>query len=133
MFTSKKRLTELREEIIRLKDANTQLASEKEQLNGRNIDLQDKLDYEQERYEELLALSTETSDKCKVTFEIDDNLTKITPVIKWKDSIVEKMIEAGYLKDANVSKTAVQLGLMAIASEALEQILTDFVEPMRED
>lgn len=82
--------------------------------------------------ERLQKLSVEADDTNSVTLRIGDDLTSITPVVKWKSEIKEKLIEVGLLSDANSSNTAIQVALMLIGQEALEQIIESFHPEFKE-
>lgn len=70
------------------------------------------------------------SNENSVTLIIDDNLDKVTPIVRYKETAKEKLIELGYITDAALIKDnfAIQLGLMTIANEAVAQIIESFEE-----
>ena len=69
-----------------------------------------------------------------VELVIADDLTKVTPIVKFRRDVFEKMVELGYLSDKDEgSDIAIQLALMTIAHEALDQIIESFSQPVEED
>lgn len=85
-----------------------------------------------ERLEKTEALYTK-SDSIEVILRIGDDLTTITPVIRWKETTPEKLIEIGAITDVQNSKIAVQVALMALAAEAIQDIMNNFEEPVGDD
>lgn len=68
-----------------------------------------------------------------VTLSIDDTLTKVTPIVRYKAELLEKLIELGYVQDdIKHDKFAIQLGVLTVANEALNQIMEAFSEPMED-
>lgn len=71
--------------------------------------------------------SLDRHDSNEVTLLIDDDLMRITPRVRWKAGIEEKMFELGYLDDTNINnRMAAQVALLTIGSEGMEQLLETF-------
>jgi len=147
MFTivKKNRLAGLSNEVSNLQQKVTDLHNSLETLRQRSGEMEslasDRLeDYLkvveenkqlQERIQELEEASV-YSDHNTVTFEIQDNLLSVSPIIRYNPRITEKMIELHYIDDANASSHAIQLALMVIARDAADQILESFEKPVED-
>lgn len=73
------------------------------------------------------------SDQNSVTLQVNDDLTSVTPYVRVKEEVFEKMVELHYLNDAVNPETksmAMQLALLTIANESLDQIIEAFTSPI---
>lgn len=73
------------------------------------------------------------SDQNSVTLQVNDDLTSVTPYVRVKEEVFEKMVELHYLNDAVNPETkamAMQLALLTIANESLDQIIESFTSPV---
>lgn len=100
-----------------------ELSDENERLVGENERL----------VEEVEKLKSAEADTNSVTLSISDDLTSIIPLVRYKPDLQEKLIQAHYLSDGNVTSHAIQLALMLISHEGLEQILEQFGHPMSKE
>lgn len=125
--------TDLKRRCRQLNDSNQVMADEVRELEAYLQNTQHDLEVLKEENKRLLETSTE-GDRNEVIMRIDDDMTTITPIVRWKgDSTSEKLIEMGYLKDANNTKTATQVALMVVALESLEQLVEEFQPNVQED
>lgn len=128
MFVSKKKHNEVVEYANRLEAALAELTEEVDVLTSRA----DVKEAEAEEVKQALESIT-NSGKAVVSLHIADDVLTVTPVVSYPETIVEKLIEAGYLNDATSSdKFAVQVSLMAAAHDALSQIMEGFTEEISE-
>lgn len=100
----------------------------------------EQLEIAQEKLDELLKENNELSDEVdklnnlfnnasevSVKLDIDKDLQKVTPTIKFNEQIFDKLVELGYLNDSQKGHTfSIQLALILIANEALEQIIETY-------
>lgn len=145
MFVTKKKYQEmsvqcdtLKNECRELDVKNTKLTSQNVELTVTNSELLNRIT----ELENLVAEKTEEaarfeelslkSDVNEVILQIEDDLTTIIPIIRWKDGTPEKLIEAGYITDVSNSRVATQVALMMIGGEALEEIIESFTQPIKE-
>lgn len=65
--------------------------------------------------------------KNQVSFQINDLLTEVTPTVKWREEVVDSLVQSGFLniRDEN-NKYAIQLALMTVAYDALSSIIDQF-------
>lgn len=121
MFNSKLK-KEIDDKDKRLRDLINQykeLDYQKRELEQLYKDLQDEF--------ENFNSKTENS----VTFEISDDLTTTKPIVRYKESALEKLLELGYIRETGNEKHdafAIQLALMDITREAISQLLESFSE-----
>lgn len=95
-------------------------------------ELQKQIDHLSAELDKNIDMFTK-SDSNEVTLRIADDMTTITPIVRWKDNTPEKLIEIGALNDSQNSKTSTQVALMAIAHEALTDIMDSFLEPVGDE
>src|SRR5690554_3941000 len=73
------------------------------------------------------------SDTNSVELAIANDLTTVTPTIKFRRDVFEKMVELGYLSDKDEGNAmAIQVALMTVSFEALQQIIEAFSEPVED-
>lgn len=73
------------------------------------------------------------SDTNSVELSIENDLTKVTPTVKFRTDVYEKMVELGYLSDKDDGNDmAIQIALMTISFEALQQIIESFSAPVED-
>lgn len=123
MFVSKARHNELQEKYDLLQEQNEESNEQIEELLCKVEEL------EQEK-EELRKQSL-IDDKNQVTLTISDDLQTITPVIKFKETANDILLKNGYATGTSDMQT--QIGLMIVADEALNQIVSSFTEDIKED
>jgi len=105
------------EQTVRYK----QLSEENENLKKERDSLKEQV----EQLQKTFASSNENS----VTLQISDDLTKVSPIVRFKPSTFDKFAELGYLKDEQEGNTfAAQLALLTVVQEALTQILDSFTD-----
>lgn len=86
----------------------------------------------EEEVERLNNLSVKSNHN-EVTIQLSDDLITITPVVRWKDSTEQKLIEIGALPDGENTPYAIQIALMTMAYEGIQQIVESFYPPVSED
>lgn len=114
-------VTEYRREIEKREYIEQTLRKHRDELHDERDEIQSELD--------TMKLLMGNSDTNEVCLRIADDLTNITPIVRWKDNTKERLIQIGALSDAAIAgnaNTAVQVALMTIASEALEQVIEGF-------
>lgn len=139
-IVTKSTLDKLQAEASALDERCIELVENNKKLNMKMEELQDHLSKSQrdvqdikEENDRLMEL-TSNSDKNEVVLRISEDLTLITPVVRWRgDETSEKLIELGMLKDSNNTKMATQVALMAVALEGLEQIIEEFQPSIQEE
>jgi putative lipase involved disintegration of autophagic bodies len=101
---------------------------------------QDKLDHLLEENEELSSEVKKLNDlfnnssEISVKLDIDSDLKKVTPTIKYNEDVFEKLVELGYLNDGQQGHTfSIQLALVVVASEALNQIIDTYQTDIDEE
>lgn len=129
----KNEANDLSARCTRLDKNNEYLSKQIDELQAHLEDAQRDIQTIRDENERLLDTAF-NSYANEVTIRIGDDLTSLTPVVRWKgDETSEKLIELGYLKDANNTKTSTQVALMLIALEGLEQIVEDFQPTVQEE
>ena len=129
---AKKHADDVDREYAMLEANHSSLIERHEKVKKERDDVREELNVTKERVDEL---ESPYSDSNSLTLLVEDDLTTMVPYIKVKESVFEKMIELGYLKDNVTSETkssAMQLALMMIAFEGLEQLVEQFSEPPRD-
>ena len=130
------------EQEQRLSDTQTQAESSHEQLsrltakcelvNASHTKLLEDHNALQVAYDKLkLEALSPIADETHVVISIKDDLTTISPTIRYDPVIVPKLIELGYINDAAVEKNdafAIQIALISIVHEGLGQIMESFTE-----
>lgn len=141
-IVKKSTLDELRE---RLEQAEIDLCKRKEMYNT----VTDNYDFLHGDYKEVLkqledaqklveekqaVIDKMNSDKNRVTLVIGDDMTSITPFVASTDDVFEKLFQIGMVDDTQQgNRPAMELALMMIAHESLEQIITQFAAPVKDD
>lgn len=118
---SKKLESELLATHEKLEDRDAEIARLQQQVE----DLENKLSDTVEDYEARLK-TTNVSDQNEVKLLISDDLLEVTPVIRYKDSAFDVLVQKQYISDGH--DNSLQLGLMIVAHEALTQIVEAFAE-----
>lgn len=72
--------------------------------------------------------STTESTSNQLQFIISDDLETVTPIIKYKNGVEEKLIEKRILNDGSVSPYAIQIGLAIVVKDALDYIVESATE-----
>ena len=68
-----------------------------------------------------------TDEKNSVSLIIHEDLTKITPIIRYREDVIDKLIELGHISEAQrEDKYAIQIALAIISEEALSQMIDMF-------
>ena len=121
--------TENADVCLIIDELETELAKiEKQTL--KTVDNEKLLKIECNRLNKLLA---ESNGKNSVTIIISDDLSTITPIIRHRADVFETIFQNGYLNDSQNSKEATELAMLTIANDGLTQLLSEFVEPFKED
>lgn len=133
MLVSKKKYDELKEQFdLAVRD----LRAWKEKHDNLE-ELKDDLLLDMERLEYMLAKHEETvANENSVTLYVSDDLMKITPYVRVKDSMFDKMVETRFINDTvteSAKPKAMQLALMQVAEQGLNQIIDSFAPPIDED
>lgn len=138
MFVSKKkceRLIEDFEDSIKLIERESlqksrELQSKEVEL-GHAKEIIEKLTIENQQLKTNL-ISEEDAETSASVF-ISDDLKTVRPVTKVKPSVVNKMVELGYLPyNKRDDEFAINLAAMMIAYEGLEQLIFTFEESLRD-
>lgn len=85
---------------------------------------------------ELETLKSTYADHNTITLTVRDDLTQVTPSVKVKPEVFDKMVELGYMDDHVTSETKshlMQTAMLVIGAEALEQIVESMSQPINED
>jgi predicted nuclease with TOPRIM domain len=127
MFVSKNKHNELQEKYEALQEQMNEKASESEEKIEELLFENEQL----KRHNEELKKENIIGDKNQVTLTISDDLQTITPVIKFKETANDILLKNGYATGTSDMQT--QLGLMIVADEALNQIVSSFTEDIKED
>lgn len=92
-----------------------------ESLQKQNESLQKQIKTLQEAAEKV------TDEKNSVSLIIHEDLTKITPIIRYREDVIDKLIELGHISEAQrEDKYAIQIALAIISEEALSQMIELF-------
>ena len=75
----------------------------------------------------------EDADKNSVEIRIDDTITTGTPIVRYKQTVIDKLVEEGYLREGNTDQFAIQLALITISQEILTQLVESFTEAVASD
>jgi len=72
--------------------------------------------------------------KNQVSFQINDLLTEVTPTVKWREEVVDSLVQSGFLniRDEN-NKYAIQLALMTVTYDALSSIIDQFSQEVDDE
>jgi len=137
MFVSKKKHEALKEELEKEVRRSAHTENELESriresilLEQKNKELEEQLEQANAKLEEVNSAFAEEN---SVTLIIDDTLTHVTPYVKVREDVFDKMVELHYLNDAVNPETkgmSMQLALLTIASDGLDQILDAFSSPI---
>lgn len=135
-------LTKKRHEAIILekeKEARKEVEEKTEELEKTQAILRTTEQYLDECYQNIADLKKQIevlegdTDKNSVEIRIDDNITTGTPIVRYKQTVVDKLVEEGYLRDGNTDQFAIQLALLTISQEILTQLVESFAEPVSSD
>lgn len=128
-------IEENRKHVERIEDLESSLKSEETSASVAAVKLADaksEIDRLQEEVERLNGLLT-NSEHNEVTLRMSDDLLTMTPIVRWKPHLGEKLYEIGYLRDTDgESPMAIQLALMSVGYEALTQLVESFEQPVKE-
>mgnify|MGYP001085746288 CR=1 FL=1 len=94
----------------------------------------------EELKQELSRLEKEQNrvfgDENSVVLNVDDDLTSVTPIVRVKQEMHDKMLQLGMINDAvphDAIPFAMQVALLNVAYEALDQIISSFDDGSSED
>lgn len=107
------RLSELQQTID---DMTSEIMEKDEELERLRLSVKE---YEKE---------TTESTSNQLQFIISDDLETVTPIIKYKTGVEEKLIEKRILNDGSVSPYAIQIGLAIVVKDALDYIVESATE-----
>lgn len=103
-----------------------------EEVEKHNAELRVTIDELQEKLEETERANM-ISDTNIVELRVAEDLTSVTPIVRFRTDLFEKMVELGYLSDKDSGNDmAIQVALMTISHEALQQIIDSFSEPVED-
>lgn len=124
---------ELQDQITKkyhqIKEQETMLLDQ----GNRLIALTDSLEAANAEIERLNKLSTE-AEANEVLLRLSDDMTSMTPVVRWKEGIEERLYEMGFLRDIDTANSmTIQLTLMTVAYEALSQLIESFEQNVEAD
>lgn len=131
IFDASEKLDELSHALEDEESRSDALERENANLKEDLAELQQKYDALQQEHSDYVE-STLRGTMNEVVMQIGDNLTQLNPLVRWKPGVEDKLVEAGYLADGHITKTAIQLALMMIAAEGIEQILEDHQPVVKE-
>lgn len=106
------------------------LESENNRILSEVEELKQKLQMLEEEQQRVFA------DENSVVLNVDDDLTSVTPIVRVKQEMHDKMLQLGMLNDAVPSDSipfAMQLALLNVAYEALDQIIASFDDATSEE
>lgn len=112
---------------------NKTIKNDNAKLHEENIKLSKLIEEQKQTLQELNSLINKERIHNSVTLMIDDDLISITPIVRTKPNAFETLFQNGYLTDAQNTQHAIELSFMTIANEALEQLISQFEEPVRGD
>lgn len=81
---------------------------------------------------QIETLSSKSDDNY-VKIQFSDDLFKVVPIIGYREDAFEALFQEGLLNDGDNNQHAIQLALLTMASDALQQLLQAFEEPLVED
>lgn len=81
---------------------------------------------------QIETLSSKSDDNY-VKIQFSDDLFKVVPIIGYRGDAFEALFQEGLLNDGDNNQHAIQLALLTMASDALQQLLQAFEEPLVED
>lgn len=135
-------LTKKRHDAILLEkeqEARKEVEEKSEELEKTQAILRTTEQYLDECYRNIADLKRQIevlegdNDKNSVEIRIDDSITTGTPIVRYKQAVVDKLVEEGYLRDGNTDQFAIQLALLTISQEILTQLVESFAEPVSSD
>ena len=135
-IVTKKTIDNLRHELNEICTEQQRIEEENTRYRQQVVDLYNKVSHLEATREELEKQLGVFSDENSVHLTISDDLETVTPLIKVKEEMKEKMLQMGYLDDATSPDStpfAMQLVLMNVAYEALDQIISAFAESVKDD
>lgn len=130
MFNRKKKEIERLEKLLeffqeenlsdsnRISELQHTIDDMQQELMKKNDELE-RLRLSVEEYEKETTSSTSN----QLQFIISDDLETVTPIIKYKTGVEEKLIEKRILNDGSVSPYAIQIGLAIVVKDALDYIV----------
>lgn len=65
-----------------------------------------------------------------IYFMISDDLQTVSPIIRYKEGVEEKLIEQHILNDGNVTPYGIQIGLALVVKDALDLMVESATEAM---
>lgn len=90
----------------------------------------DELKKEVDRLNEILNRAAEDN---SVRLVISPDMEMVTPIIAYREDAFESLFQSGRLTDAQQdAPEAIQLALLAVASEGLNQLLEAFEDPIED-
>lgn len=111
----------LRKQATEIKDLKQKL--DQVRASSPNIkDLEKKLDEAKLSLEEYQK-KDHISDTNHIYFLISDDLQTVTPIVRYKDGVADKLVEQRILNDGDISPYAVQIGLALVVRDALDLII----------
>lgn len=81
---------------------------------------------------QIETLSSKSDDNY-VKIQFSNDLFKVIPIIGYREDVFESLFQEGLLDDGDNNQHAIQLALLTMASDALQQLLQAFEEPLVED
>lgn len=140
MFVTKKKYDKLYENYRDIVDKYDETLINLKQTTEEVMTLRQGDEWNQRVIEELEAkveeLNSIYADHNTITLTVRDDLTQVTPTVKVKPEVFDKMVELGYLDDHVTSETKshlMQTAMLVIGSEALEQIVESMSQPVADD
>lgn len=140
MFVTKKKYDKLYENYRDIVDKYDETLINLKQRTEEVMTLRQGDEWNQRVIEELEAkveeLNSIYADHNTITLTVRDDLTQVTPTVKVKPEVFDKMVELGYLDDHVTSETKshlMQTAMLVIGSEALEQIVESMSQPVADD
>lgn len=81
---------------------------------------------------QIETLSSKSDDNY-VKIQFSNDLFKVIPIIGYREDVFEALFQEGLLNDGDNNPHAIQLALLTMVSDALQQLLQAFEEPLVED
>lgn len=137
-----KDLINFRKNAKELVESNERAVFFSEQYDKTSKDLDKAHKSEEQLSKELTELESKLeninkaqNERAQVVVAFDDDLLQGTPIIRHKgEPTIEKLVEIKYLSDAHASSEhAVQLGLLVLARDFLDQLVSSYEEDINDD
>jgi len=127
-----KTLRDYDELVLALSNNNTKLSDMNDELHSKLFESDKRIVDLLEEINKLKRLTAESKTENSVTLVMDDNLQKITPLIRYKSNVFDTLFQNGYLNDTQNSNVAIELALITVAADGLNQLIDSFAPNISE-